>query len=406
MSRKALSTAMVFILLFGIVSLFSDMPHEGADSIRGAYLSILGASVGAIGFIAGLGELVGYSLRYISGRIADRTRSYWGMTILGYVLDILCVPALALVGENGWVATCVLLVFQRLGKSIKKPAKDTILSFAATQEGVGKSFALQEVLDQIGAFLGPVFLYAILFARTEGTTFERYSFCFAMLLIPGLLTLLFLALTRWKFPNPDEFEPEAKEYVPFQRKRSFWLYITGISCFAFGFLDYALVAMHIARTYVGAAGETLLTTETLPLVYALAMLVDAVAALIFGVLYDKVGMRALMVSTLFSAPFAIFLFGMHGHYALFLGVALWGVGMGAQESILKAVVACMVPKKSRATGYGTFELSFGVFWFLGSWVTGLLYDWSLPAMIAVSVLAQLVAIPFYWMTQKRLETAG
>ena len=149
--KSRLSQAMVFLILFGIVSLFSDITHEGASSIRGAYLALLGASAGAIGFISGLGELIGYSMRYLFGRITDHTRSYWPMVILGYVLDIIAVPALALVGEHGWIAACLLLVVQRMGKAIKKPAKDTIMSFAASQEGAGRSFGLQELLDQIGA---------------------------------------------------------------------------------------------------------------------------------------------------------------------------------------------------------------------------------------------------------------
>ena len=149
--KRRLSQAMLFILLFGVVSLFSDMTHEGASSIRGAYLTLLGASSAAIGFVSGLGELIGYSMRYVFGKLTDRTRQYWTMTILGYVLDVLAVPALALVGEHGWLWACALLVVQRMGKAIKKPAKDTIMSFAATQEGTGKSFGLQELLDQIGA---------------------------------------------------------------------------------------------------------------------------------------------------------------------------------------------------------------------------------------------------------------
>ena len=56
--KRRLSQAMIFLLLFGIVSLFSDMTHEGASSIRGAYLSIMGASAGVIGFVSGLGELI------------------------------------------------------------------------------------------------------------------------------------------------------------------------------------------------------------------------------------------------------------------------------------------------------------------------------------------------------------
>ena len=168
--KRKYSQAMAFVLLFGIVSLFSDMTHEGASSIRGAYLTLLGASAGTIGFISGLGELVGYSMRYVFGKLTDKTRHYWTMTIVGYVLDVLAVPALALVGEHGWVWACALLVIQRMGKAIKKPAKDTILSFAASQEGVGKSFGIQEVLDQIGAFLGPVLLYLVMLFKTDGTT--------------------------------------------------------------------------------------------------------------------------------------------------------------------------------------------------------------------------------------------
>ena len=398
--KKKMSQALLFILLFGTVSLFSDMTHEGASSIRGAYLSLLGASAGTIGFVSGLGELIGYSLRYVFGRLTDKTKRYWPMAIAGYVLELLAVPALALVGEHGWVAACALLVIQRMGKAVKKPAKDTIMSFAASQEGVGKSFGIQEVLDQLGAFLGPVLLYAVMLLKTDGTTFQVYSVCFAVLAIPGAVTLILLLITRAKFPNPEQFEPEPKEYVPFRMKKEFILYIAGISLFAFGFIDYSLIIMHVSRSYTGVAAglaETgsLVGSGTLPLLYAGAMLVDAVAALVFGLLYDRKGVRVLVWSTLISAPFAVFVFGFHSVAMLLLGVALWGVGMGAQESILKAAVTSMVPKQSRATGYGIFECSFGVFWFLGSWLLGVLYDLSIPAMIAVSVAAQLAAIPLY-----------
>lgn len=398
--KRCLSTAMAFILLFGIVSLFSDMTHEGASSIRGAYLSLLGASATTIGFVSGLGELVGYSMRYVFGKLTDKTKQYWPMVILGYGLDILAVPALALVGEHGWMWACGLLVIQRMGKAIKKPAKDTIMSFAASQEGAGKSFGLQELLDQIGAFLGPVLLYVVMLFQTEGTTFKVYASCFAALAIPGAITMILLLITKRKFPNPEQFEPEPKEYVPFRMKKEFLLYIAGISLFAFGFIDYSIVIMHVSRTFTElsphlAQTTSLITTGTLPLLYAGAMLVDAVAALLFGFLYDRRGVAALVLSTLISAPFSVFIFSVHSVPALLLGIALWGVGMGAQESILKAAVTGMVPKTSRATGYGIFECSFGVFWFFGSWLLGALYDVNLSAMVAVSVLTQLAAIPLY-----------
>lgn len=399
-SKKKLSQAMLFILLFGIVSLFSDMTHEGASSIRGAYLSILGASAGTIGFISGLGELIGYSMRYLFGRLTDKTKLYWPMTIFGYVLDVLAVPALALTGEHGWIFACILLVIQRMGKAIKKPAKDTIMSFAASQEGVGKSFGIQEVLDQIGAFLGPVLLYLVMLFKTDGTTFQIYSFCFAVLAVPGAITIFLLLVTKHKFPNPEHFEPEPKEYIPFKMKKEFILYIAGISLFAFGFIDYSLVIMHVSRQYADLASHlsetsSLVSSGSLPLLYAGAMLVDAVSALVFGLMYDKKGVKALVWSTIISAPFAVFVFAFHSFPMVLIGIALWGVGMGAQESILKAAVTSMVPKASRATGYGIFECSFGIFWFLGSWLLGVLYDISIPAMIAISVIAQLAAIPLY-----------
>lgn len=402
---KGMSQAMLFIVLFGIVSLFSDMTHEGASSIRGAYLSLLGASAGAIGFISGLGELIGYSMRYLFGKLTDRTKRYWPMTILGYTLDILAVPALALVGEHGWIWACALLVIQRTGKAIKKPSKDAIMSFAASQEGVGKSFGIQEVLDQIGAFLGPVLLYLVMLFKTDGTTFEIYSACFAVLAIPGAVTLILLLITKRKFPNPENFEPTPKEYIPFKMKKEFILYIAGISLFAFGFIDYSIIIMHVSNTYSSLAGglaqvSSLVNSGSLPLLYAGAMLVDAVSALFFGLLYDKKGVKALVLSTLISAPFAFFIFGARNITMILIGIALWGVGMGAQESILKAAVTNMVPKTSRATGYGIFECSFGIFWFLGSWLLGTLYDISIPAMIAVSTLAQLCAIPLYLCSAK------
>lgn len=386
---KKLTPAMTFIIMFGVVSMFSDITHEGAAGIYGAYLSLLGASAATIGFVSGLGELVGYSLRFVFGALTDKTKKYWPMVVAGYFIDMVAVPMLALVSENGWLFACMILVIERMGKAIKKPAKNTLLSFAAYGEGVGKSFAIQEALDQLGAFIGPVMLYIVMLFKADVSTYDAYTFAFAVLAVPAFITLVLLMLTKRKFPAPENFEPPAKEKdPPFHIKRCFVFYLVAISLFAFGFIDFSLITMHVVR-----AG--LLSDRVLPLLYAGAMLIDAVAALFFGWMYDKYGFKALMASTLISAGFAVFVFGFHSITAVAFGVMLWGVGMGAQESILKAAVAGMVPKNNRATGYGIFECAFGLFWFLGSWLMGALYDVSLTAMIVVSVAAQLMAVPLY-----------
>lgn len=390
---KSSRQALLFILLMGIVSLFSDMTHEGAASIMGAFLSLNGASAAAIGFVSGLGEMIGYSLRLISGVIADKTKKYWLLTIIGYVIDCTAIPLLALVPQGGWVIACLIIVVQRTGKALKKPAKDTLLSFAATQTGTGKSFAIQEFLDQIGAFLGPVILFAVLMLKKNASLYNAYTVGFAVLGIPALITVLLLLLARRKFPHPENFEAESGESAPFKLNKTFRLYIAATSLFAFGYLDFSLITMHTA--YSG-----LISSETLPLIYSGAMAVDAFAALFFGWLYDRRGLRVLMLSTLIAAPFSVFIFGMHTRWALFAGVALWGVGMGAQESILKAAVSDIVPKQNRSSGFGVFQTAFGICWFAGSWLAGILYDISPMAMIIFSVAAQLAAVPVFMLADR------
>ena len=322
---------------------------------------------------------------------------------------MLAVPALALAGEHGWIFASGLIIIERIGKAIKKPAKSTLLSFAATQEGVGKSFAISEMVDQFGAFLGPVMLYITLLFKTSGSLQQRYAFALGLLIIPAAATIWMLFVTKRKFPNPEHFEPEPKQLIPLRLDRKFLLYLAGISLFAFGFIDYSLILMHVARTHaVLSSGlseaSSFVSSGTLPLFYAGAMLVDAASAMVFGILYDKKGMRALVLSTALSAPFALLVFGGTSNLSLLVGIGMWGIGMGAQESILKAAVAGIVPKANRATGYGIFECVFGVFWFLGSWLLGALYDVSIPVMIAVSVGAQLLAIPLYLLSARSTET--
>lgn len=389
---------MAFILLMGLIALFSDMTHEGARSVLGAYLGLAGASAAVVGFVSGLGEFVGYSLRLLTGVITDKTKRYWLLTILGYAVDVFAIPALALVPQNGWVFACALVVLQRVGKAIKKPAKNALISFAASQTGAGKGFAVQEFVDQIGAFLGPVILFFVLLVRQDGDTFADYRLCFLVLGIPALVTIALLFFARNRYPHPENFEPADETPARFKANATFWTYIAGISCLAFGFIDFPLITLHISR-------QALVAADTLPLLYAGAMVVDAFAALWFGYLFDRRGIGALIVSTAISAVSAAFIFGFSGLWTTLLGILTWGIGMGAQESVLKSVVKGVVPKSGRAAGYGVFETAFGAAWFVGSLVTGLLYDASRPWMVVVSVGMQLAAIPFLRRTM-RLARAG
>jgi MFS family permease len=387
--EKLVSGAMAFITLMGVVSLFSDMTHEGARSILGEYLNLAGASAAAIGFVSGIGELCGYSLRLLSGFIADKTKKYWTLIILGYTMQVLAIPALALVPENGWVIACFLVILERIGKAIKKPAKNTLVSFAASEVGTGKGFAYQEFLDQLGAFAGPVILFFISLIKDTGDLFSTYRVCFAFLGIPALITVALVVISKIKYPDPEVFEKaEDDSKTEFHIKKSFVFYMIAICLFAFGFADFTLITLHSAKT--GA-----FPTATLSLLYAVAMAVDAFAALFFGWLFDKIGLKALIYSTLCSAFFAPLVFLSDSPFLIGAGIVLWGIGMGAQESIMKAAVSKIIPKSMRSTGFGIFETGFGIAWFLGSWLLGALYDINTLWVAIVSVAAQILAVVFY-----------
>ncbi len=387
-TERRLSGAIAFLTLMGIVSLFSDMTHEGARSILGEYLDLTGASAAAIGFVSGAGELCGYSLRLLSGFVADRTKKYWALVIAGYALQVLAIPLLALVPANGWVIACGLVIAERIGKAIKKPAKNTLVSFAASETGLGKGFAYQEFLDQLGAFLGPVLLFVITMIKGTDGLLSTYRVCFLALGVPALITIGLVLFSRVRYPHPEQFEKAEEKAGPFRLKRSFIFYMIAIALFAFGFADFTLITLHAARTNA-------FPKEGLSLLYAAAMAVDAVSALFFGWLFDRIGLKALILSTLCSAFFAGFVFLTANPVLIGIGIVLWGIGMGAQESIMKAAVSAIVPRAHRSAGFGIFETGFGVAWFLGSWLLGALYDIKPLYLVLVSVAVQIGAIVFY-----------
>ncbi len=388
--KRTISGAIAFITLMGIVSLFSDLTHEGARSILGEYLNLAGASAAAIGFISGIGELCGYSLRLISGLIADKTKKYWTLVIAGYVIQVLAIPALALVPEHGWVWACGLVILERVGKAVKKPAKNTLVSFAASEIGTGKGFAYQEFLDQLGAFLGPILLFVTALVKGTDDLFQTYRISFAVLLVPALITIALVLAAKIKYPDPEMFEKQEDKPENFRFGKSFALFMASICFFAFGFADFTLITLHAANT--GAFPES-----TLSLLYAAAMAVDAFAALFFGWLFDRIGLKALIISTLCSTFFSCFIFMTGNARIIGIGIILWGIGIGAQESIMKAAVSGMVPRSMRSTGFGIFETGFGIAWFLGSWLLGALYDLNPMYLVVVSVASQLLAIAFYAM---------
>ena len=380
-----------FVLLVGVMSFFADFTYEGARSVLGPYLALLGASGATVGAVAGLGELAGYGLRLVSGRLADRTRQFWPITIFGYIVQMAAVPALAL--TRSWPAAAALLVLERAGRATRNPPRDAMLSHAGHQMGgYGWAFGLHEALDQFGALAGPLVIAFALARRNGPAGVDGYRTGFAVLLLPALATLALLGVARILYPRPQEMEADGHEQAPDDSVRSglprtFWIYLCGAALAGAGFADFALVAYHFQKS-------SSVTGSWVPISYAVAMATGGAGSLLFGKLFDKHGLHVLVPLTLLSALFAPFVF-FGGLWTAITGMALWGLGMGVQESVVPAAVAPMAGAGRRASAYGLFSAGYGFAWFLGSALIGFLYDQSITACVAACVILELAAIPFF-----------
>jgi len=379
--------AFKFIILLGVVSLLADMTYEGARSITGPYLALLGATGTAVGIVAGFGELIGYALRLVSGYISDRTGKYWLITILGYTVNLIAVPLLALAGR--WEIAAVLMITERIGKAIRTPSRDAMLSHATKEIGRGWGFGLHEAMDQIGAMLGPLIVALVLYLK------GGYRAGFGILLIPALLALTVLLIARYLYPKPRDMESASVTLDTKGFPTVFWIYLVAVALVAAGYADFPLIAYHFKKVAIAS-------DNWIPVFYAIAMGIDALAALLFGRLFDRKGMSVLAFAVLVSLFFAPLVF-LGGFYSTLLGMALWGIGMGAQESIMRAGIAEMISAGKRGSAYGVFNAGYGLFWFLGSALMGIFYDKSIPMLIIFSVMAQLLSIPFFMIAKKRLR---
>ena len=362
------------------------MVYEGARSIMGPYFALLGASGAIVGFVAGFGELAGNVLRIFSGYWVDKTKQYWLITFFGYGC-LFAIPLL--VFAHSWIMASVLIIIERIGKAIRTPARDAMLSYATQKMGRGFGFGIHQLLDQVGGVLGPLVMTLILL------THHNYSLGFLILFIPAIISLIVLGFCRKNYPHPQRLEIETPDIKPAKIPHVFWVYLIAAGLMAAGYADFPLIAFHFQK--VG-----MMSPIWIPIFYMIAMSISAASALFFGWLYDKKGSVSLMIAIPLSALFAPCVF-YDGFKTALMGMVLWGIGMGAQRSLLKAIVGDMIVKKIRGSAYGLFNAGYGIAWFLGSWLMGVLYDTSIHALVIFSVTAEFSAIPFIYWVQRRLR---
>ena len=375
-------TPMRFVIAFGLISALGDFVYEGARSITGPYLATFGASAALVGFITGAGEAVALVFRFWTGKLSDRTQQHWTQSIAGYAMTMVSVPLMA-VAWTLWPAA-VLTITERFGKAVRTPARDTMLAQASVDIGRGHAFAVHEALDQSGAFVGPL-VVALAIALGGG-----YRWGFAILVVPGIAAMFVIFRLRRAVPAPEAYEHAAQarrkdlELEPSHLPARFWWYAGYTSLNMLGFATFAVLAYHLQVQHV-------VKEAVIPIVYAVAMGMAALGALGSGRLYDRIGLRGLVVVPLLTAivPFLSF---STMPAVIWIGAAVWGLGLGMHESTMRAAVADLVPPSRRGAGYGTFTAIYGLTWMAGGTLIGVLYGHSVGSVEIFVVITQVVAL--------------
>jgi MFS family permease len=409
------------VLWFGVISLTADMVYEGARSMYGPLLASLGATALVVGVVTGLGEAMALVLRLVFGPLADRTGQYWRLTIVGYGLTVVSVPLLAaapFVGGAGLSLAAGLILLERSGKAVRSPSKSALLAHAAGAVGRGRGFGVQKAMDQVGAFAGPLLVAAVVAAT--GVIWPGML----VLAVPGAIAMAVLLVLRARVPDlalvdpspvgrtPPESQPALGDddragplsgirHRPFVRAwlgdalgqdlpAEFFRFAVAASLTTGGLVTFGIIGYHLTA-------DGVVSVAAVPVIYAGAMAVGAVSALGVGWAFDRVGAKVLLVVPfLVAAVPALAL--TESVPVVFVGVTVWGLATGVQDSAVKALVAEIVPAARRATAYGVFAGIQGAFAVIGGAVVGWLYDVSLPALVAAVAAGQLLALVLLWRT--------
>ncbi len=363
--------------------MFGAITYEGGASINGPFMASLGASAAAISITAGAGEFLGYSLRLLAGYAADKTGRYWAITFLGYVINLFAVPAMALAGN--WQIAAGLVLAERIGRALRKPTVEAMLSYTTGELGKGWVYAVNTAMDEIGATIGPLLIALVLLLHGD------YRTGYAVLLFSVSLALAALIGARVSFPLPSRLE-QGRTAPARDFERGYWLAMVAGAFFAAGLMSFELISYHLSSTNI-------ISGPWIPVLLALATAFGVVANLVLGKLYDQFGLPVLLAAVLLSALFSPLVF--FGNAPLVVGgMLLWGIGYATQDTLLKAVIAGHLPEGKRNVAFGLYYAGYGVGWLLGSVVIGLLYEHSRGELVGFAMLVQLASLPLFAWAQR------
>ncbi|MEM2115868.1 MAG: MFS transporter [Candidatus Woesearchaeota archaeon] len=387
--EKSKKDAWKIIILLGLIALLGDLIYEAGVSINGQYLKLINVNPTIIGFVLGFATFLGYAIRIISGIFADKTKSYGIFAIIGYSFMIF-IPLLFLVTD--WKLFAVFIILERIGKALRSPAKDTLLSFATEKVGSGIGFGISEVLDQIGALLGPL-LMSLYFYQFSGTIgIKEYQGAYKSLFIPYIILLLFTIFVYGQITSSQKQKFEETKNIKI--KSSFYYYIMFMFFTSLGVVGFSLIGYHLKNYEI-------YSDSVIPILYGACMIIDAIFALILGKIYDLqkriTSLRSILIVSylpLFTTTLGFLLFSQ-GRMSIILGITVLGIILATHESITKAIIADLTPKERRGFAFGLYNFVYGISLLIGSSVIGFLYEISITSIRYFLIATQTIAFVFF-----------
>jgi len=347
------------VLLLGVISMLGDFVYEGGRSVLPDYMRQLGLDAVAIGSALGFAEFMGWASRPVGGFIADRTGRYDLLIKVGYG-GLLVIPLMAF---TPWALPVILLaVAERVLRGVRVPARDAMLARRRGAVGLGMAFGIHELLDQLGATLGPLLAIVVL------STFHSIGAVFLAMSIPYVILLT--SLTRL----PKHIERSEASYS-FKPSRKTLVYSAVVGLNSAGLLPASLVLYMVS--VAAGAGSWLVPTA-----YTLAMVVDAATGLVMGRAFDRWG--GVVVAAGIGVSFLPALLVNTPIPLLMVCASLVGVAVGAQETVFRALVAQMAEKDGLGASYAYYGIALGAGAAVAGTVYGYMIEFGAPTVVIVA----------------------
>jgi MFS family permease len=370
------------VTALGLVSFFTDFSTEMVMGILPFFIvSTLGASRALLGAIEGSAELTSYAVRTVSGSWSDLTGRRKVFVLAGYAASTASKPFFS--AASNWFDAFLIRTSDRIGKGIRSAPRDALIADSVPESRVGRAFGLHRSIDQLGAIVGPMSAFALLwFVDIRGV--------FLASLIPGIVALIILIFfvkeitVRRRSKQPTIFG-NIGLLVRSNKPLVFLLIVAGI--FSLGAFNFSFILLR--------ASDLGIDEPFIPIVYAAINVTHAAIGIPSGILADKIGKeKVLIIGYLVFLTSTLLMVALSNNalYAYILA-GVFGLYAGISETVQRAVIPKYVVSELRGTAFGLYNLVVGVCFFASNVTFGFLWDnMGLAAAVSYSACITIVAI--------------